>query len=85
MKRAAAIAASAALAIAGGVALNGDSPASTGCVRAPLDGGVNCLRRGDAFSGGTRYFGAGNAFPAADATGAGCEPCPCSEPFGVSR
>ncbi len=52
------------------------------CVRAPLDGGLNCVRRlPDA---GTRFFGTGNVMPADAGVGAQCEPCGCSIYFGDS-
>lgn len=51
-----------------------------GCVRAPLDGGTDCLRQVprtklDATLGDNeaRYFGAGNCFPKREAVGAQCE------------
>lgn len=50
------------------------------CVRAPLDGGLNCRRVLP--DGGTRFFGTGNVMPAAEATGAQCEAVGCSVMFG---
>lgn len=45
------------------------------CVRAPLDGGINCLRDG-------RFIGTGNVFPSSRASGTQCEPVECSIIFG---
>lgn len=50
------------------------------CVRAPLDGGTNCVRRLP--DGGTRFFGTGNVMPVDAGVGAQCEPCGCSVMFG---
>jgi len=43
----------------------------SGWVRAPLDGGTDCLR--DADGDGGRWFGTGNVFPSAQAVGGNCE------------
>jgi hypothetical protein len=53
------------------------------CVRAPLDGGLGCVRRLD--DGGTRYFGAGNVMPADAGVGAACEACGCRIFYGDSE
>lgn len=50
------------------------------CVRAPLDGGLNCRRA--LSDGGTRFFGTGNVMPSTEATGAQCEPVGCSVVYG---
>lgn len=50
------------------------------CVRARVNGTGTCTR--DEHDGGSRYFGAGNVFPAADAVGPDCEPVGCSVFFG---
>lgn len=50
------------------------------CVRAPLDGGLNCRR--DELDGGSRFFGTGNVFPASLAVGTQCEPVACRVMFG---
>lgn len=56
------------------VAVANDAP---DCVRAPLDGGLTCLR--DLHDGdGGRWFGTGNVFPVAQAAGSNCEPVGCS-------
>jgi hypothetical protein len=82
-KAAATIAAAAALTVGGVMLAPGETKPRTGCVRAPLDGGQECKRVGDAFSGGTRYFGAGNVFPVGESNGhASCEPCGCAVLFG---
>lgn len=52
------------------------------CVRAPLDGGPNCLRLGAALDGGARFFGTGNVFPASQSSGSQCEPVGCSVMYG---
>lgn len=44
-----------------------------GCVRAPMDGGTDCRRRGALLDGSAAYVGAGNVFPARDAEGSQCE------------
>lgn len=46
-----------------------------GCVRAPYDGGTDCLRTG-------AFFGAGNVFPVGQSTGTQCEPVECTVLFG---
>lgn len=82
-KRRLAIAAAAALASGvAGTMLTTSRPQPSGCVCAPSDGGTACLRVEP--NGAARYFGADNAFPAAEGIGA-CEPCACSEPFRGSR
>lgn len=45
-------------------------------VKAPMDGGTRCRRREPLRDGGTvtRYFGAGNVFPASEAVGSDCVP-----------
>lgn len=48
------------------------------CVRAPLDGGTDCLRSGDPFSPDPRFFGTGNVFPVGQSSGSQCEPVECS-------
>ena len=45
-------------------------PGASGWVRAPLDGGIDCLRD---FGDGGRWFGTGNVFPQAQAVGGNCE------------
>ncbi len=56
------------------------SVATPPCVRAPLDGGLNCQR--GLPDGGSRFFGTGNVFPVAQAVGAQCEPVACAVFFG---
>jgi hypothetical protein len=56
------------------------SAATPRCVRAPLDGGLGCVRRME--DGGTRYFGAGNVMPADAGVGVGCEPVGCGIMYG---
>lgn len=52
-----------------------------GCVRAPLDGGTNCLR--DLHDGdGGRWFGTGNVFSAANAAGSNCDQVECTVIYG---
>jgi hypothetical protein len=41
------------------------------CARAPLDGGLMCLRNGT-------FFGTGNVFPASQATGSNCDAVSCA-------
>lgn len=50
------------------------------CVRAPVDGSGTCTR--DQHDGGSRYFGAGNVFPAGDAVGPDCQAVECAVMFG---
>jgi hypothetical protein len=57
------------------------------CVRAPLDGGTDCLRAGFSGIDGTTptapaFFGTGNVFPASLSSGTQCEPVACSVMFG---
>jgi hypothetical protein len=60
------------------VTLSVDAP---DCVRAPLDGGLTCLRDlGDGDGG--KYFGRGNVFPVSQAAGSNCEPVGCSVFYG---
>jgi hypothetical protein len=47
------------------------APGPSGWVRAPLDGGTDCLR--DADGDGGRWFGTGNVFPSAQSVGGNCE------------
>lgn len=56
--------------------------ATPGCVRAPLDGGTSCLRAGAAVDGGSRFFGTGNVFPAAQAAGSNCDAVQCGVIYG---
>jgi len=76
--------AAAALATAGVVGLvanRSSAPTYTRpCVRAPLDGGTDCLRN-DGISG-PRFFGTGNVFPASQATGSNCEQVECTVVYG---
>ena len=53
------------------------------CVRAPLDGGADCLRKMD--DGNSRFFGTGNVFNASEASGSNCEPVAagCSAAGGI--
>jgi hypothetical protein len=53
-----------------------DAPA---CARAPLDGGNTCLRNDGS---GPRFFGTGNVFPAAQASGTNCDAVECTVIFG---
>lgn len=46
------------------------------CVRAPLDGGLDCER--DEGDGGSRFIGTGNVFPVAKGVGAQCEAVECT-------
>jgi hypothetical protein len=52
------------------------------CARAPLDGGLDCLRTGAAVDGGARFFGTGNVFLAGEASGTQCEAVQCGVVFG---
>jgi hypothetical protein len=49
------------------------------CVRAPLDGGNTCLRDDGS---GPRFFGTGNVFPAAQASGTNCDQVECTVVYG---
>jgi hypothetical protein len=50
------------------------------CVRAPLDGGLDCLRTPP--GGAPTFFGTGNVFAAGEASGTQCEPVSCAVVFG---
>lgn len=52
------------------------------CVRAPLDGGTSCLRKGLQPDGGAAFFGTGNVFPSGQAAGSNCEQVECGVVFG---
>jgi len=67
------IAAAAAAVVAGGagIALFTGNGAPLPCVRAPLDGGTDCLRDDGT---GPRFYGTGNVFDATQASGSNCEP-----------
>lgn len=52
------------------------------CVRAPLDGGTNCLRQGLLPDGGAGFFGTGNVFPSALSAGSNCDQVECTVVYG---
>jgi hypothetical protein len=52
------------------------------CVRAPLDGGLDCQCAGAMPDGGARFIGKGNTFPIANAIGTQCEPVECGVIYG---
>lgn len=58
-----------------GCPILGELVATPLCVRAPLDGGTDCLRSGS-------FIGKGNVFPASLASGAQCDPVGCSVMYG---
>ena len=60
------------------------APMEHTCVRAPLDGGTDCLCVGAGFHGEPRYIGAGNVCRTGG-LGAQCEETPCSVRFGGQR
>lgn len=64
------------------IATSGPDQPSKPCVRAPLDGGTDCLRDDGLGLGPRRFFGTGNVFPAAQAAGSNCEPVECTVTYG---
>lgn len=63
-----------------GCPIDAEEAVTPRCVRAPLDGGLNCQRRLE--DGGLRFFGTGNVMPIDAGVGAQCESVNCSVFYG---